>query len=105
MIMNLPLRTAAATVSALAVLGSSPSFADTCFTAFGGTVHYQFAQQGSSFFGPGTHEVDGVVFGALSSCAGLARWPVIGAIQVNLTSAALGFRAMTVAAAGCGAVD
>ncbi len=84
---------------------SSATAAGTCFTAFGGSVHYQFAEPANSFKTPGIINVSGVTFGALSSCAGLTHWPLVGTAVSNGKTTVLAFRAMTVAATGCGAVD
>jgi hypothetical protein len=105
MISKPSLRIAATALGVLAALGAGPSSASTCFTGFGGTIHYQFTQNSSAFTSGGTRAVAGIEFGALSSCAGLARWPLIGAVQVDASGAVLGFRAMSVDATGCGAVD
>ena len=50
-------------------------------------------------------EHPGVVFGALAACAGQTHWPLVGTAVANNKVVVLGFRAMTVDAAGCGAVD
>jgi hypothetical protein len=79
--------------------------AETCFSGFGGTVKYNFAPGPATFTTPGTYSVPGVTFGALSPCAGLKKWPIVGTVTVTTTSVVLAFRALTVSAASCGAVD
>ena len=96
---------AAVVIAAVSVLGASPASADVCFTGFSGTVHYQFAGTLAGFKTLGQRAAPGVIFGSLSSCAGLTHWPLVGAESVKSTSIVLGFRAMTVDASGCGAVD
>jgi hypothetical protein len=60
-------------ITALPVmLGGAPASAQACFTAFGGSVHYQFS---------------------------------LTTAVANAKVVVLGYRAMTVDAAGCGAVD
>lgn len=78
---------------------------EICFTAFGGTVHYQFSLDGCPPSGDGAFSLHGRVFGALVPCAGLGQWPVVGTAVVDGAQIVLGFRAMTVDAASCGAVD
>jgi hypothetical protein len=93
-------------ISGVAMLAAGPlASAQTCFTAFGGSVHYQFAISPASMKQPGTKNVAGVVFGALAPCAGLTHWPVVGTVTSNEKIVVLGYRAMTVDASGCGAVD
>ena len=92
-----------ATATMLAV--ASAASAQTCFTAFGGSVHYQFTASVANFKQRGIRNVAGVVFGALSPCAGLTHWPLVGTEDSNGREVVLGFRAITVDAAGCGAVD
>jgi hypothetical protein len=79
--------------------------ADVCFTAFGGSIHYQFAGTTSAFRAIGTRNLAGVTFGSLVPCAGLTHWPLVGTEVANGRSIILGFRAMTVDASSCGAVD
>lgn len=98
-------RLTAAGLSLLASLASTSSFASTCFTAFGGTTHFQFVGQPSTFTVAGARPVVGVVFGQLARCAGLSHWPLIGAVNVDASSAVLGFRVMTADAASCGGTD
>jgi hypothetical protein len=91
-----------------ATLGAAPAMAapaETCFTAFSGTVHYQFAAKSSAFTGTGTHSIPGVVFGDLTSCAGLNRWGVVGTATGDGTNTILGLRDETADASSCGAVD
>jgi hypothetical protein len=96
------------TVGAVGIAASiavSQARAATCFSAFSGGVHYNFADPLTSFTTPGTYSTPGVLFGSLSSCAGLAKWPIVGTVTVTATSVVLAFRALTVDAAGCGATD
>ncbi len=79
--------------------------AEVCFTGFDGTVHYQFSidgyKSGDGEIGP----FQGRVFGALVACAGLNQWPLMATAIVAGDRIVLTFRAMTVDAVGCGAVD
>ena len=86
-------------------LSANPALAETCFSAFGGSVHYNFPIASTKFTTPGIYSTPGVIFGSLSSCAGLLKWPLIGTVVVTKTQAILAFRAMTVDASSCGAVD
>src|SRR4029077_2203006 len=94
---------ALAVVTGLA-LGSASSLAsaETCFSVFGGAVQIQFK---GNFSKLGYHPATGVTFGALSSCAGLSHWPVVGAAYTEAGSIVLGFRAETVGAWTRGAPD
>jgi len=83
----------------------SAKIAEICFTAFEGTVHYQFSLQGRPPSGDGAFPLQGRVFGALVPCAGLGQWPVTGTLVVDGDQIVMGFRALTVDAASCGAVD
>jgi hypothetical protein len=87
------------------VAGATPASAQACFTSFGGTVHYQFSLTPAQLRAPGIHSTPGVVFGALAACAGQTHWPLVGTAVANNRVVVLGFRAMTMDAAGCGAVD
>lgn len=78
---------------------------ETCFTGFDGTVHYQFSIKKHLPSSDGAFPLQGRVFGALVSCAGLAQWPVMGTVVVDGEQLILAFRAMTVDAATCGAID
>jgi hypothetical protein len=99
-------RIVAASAALLGAAAAIPASAETCFTAFSGTNHFQFSQSRAAFTTPGQRVVNGVEFGsALFPCAGLKRWPLIGAVQVDHSGAALTFRSMTVDANTCGAVD
>ena len=78
---------------------------EACFTAFEGTVHYQFSIKG---YKPTDGEIgpfQGRVFGALVACAGLNQWPLTATAIAAGDRIVLAFRAMTVDAVGCGAVD
>jgi hypothetical protein len=90
-----------------AALGAAPlaQAGQTCFSGFSGTVHYNFAASSAKFTTPGTHSMPGIVFGSLASCAGLSEWPLVGTVTVTSSATILAFRAMTVDASGCGAVD
>ena len=92
-------------VIAAVLAGTTTASAQTCFTAFGGTIHYQFASSVAAFKAIGIRNVAGVTFGALSPCAGLTHWPLVGTEVSDKEKIVLGFRAMTVDAPGCGAVD
>jgi hypothetical protein len=85
--------------------GATPALAQACFTAFGGSIHYQFTLTPAQLKAPGIRSTPGVVFGALAACAGQTHWPLVGTAVANNRVVVLGFRAMTVDAAGCGAVD
>jgi hypothetical protein len=84
--------------------GATPALAQACFTAFGGSIQYQFTVT-PTLKAPGIRSTPGVVFGALAACAGQTHWPLVGTAVANNRVVVLGFRAMTVDAAGCGAVD
>lgn len=83
------------------------AWAEKCFTAFGGTVHYQFATIATTLKATGTRTFGGRTFGDLASCAGLNQWPVTATVTKvpESTQIILAFRAMTVDAGSCGAVD
>ena len=89
----------------LASLASTPSFASTCFTSFGGAIHFQFVGQPTTFTTAGVRPVTGVVFGQLTECAGLQHWPIIGAVTVSASSAVLGVRLMTADKLQCSGTD
>jgi hypothetical protein len=94
-------------ISALACVAASIQFgtasaAQTCFTAFKGTIHYQFD---GDVVSAGNHALNGVEFGALSNCAGLRKWPMVGTAVNTPTALVLGWRSFTLDAAGCGAAD
>jgi hypothetical protein len=76
--------------------------AQTCFTAFSGTVHYQFDGDVTS---PGNHPLNGVEFGALSHCASLTKWPLTGTAINTKAALVFAWRAFNVDAADCGATD
>jgi hypothetical protein len=92
-------------VIAVALAGADTASAQTCFTAFGGSIHFQFSPSVAAFKAPGIRSVAGVTFGALAPCAGLTHWPLVGTNVSDREKIVLGFRAMTVDAADCGAVD
>jgi hypothetical protein len=99
-------RSAAFAAAALLLVSmQNPSRADVCFTAFRGSVHYQFAGTTSAFRAIGTRNVAGVSFGAEARCAGLTHWPLVGTEVANGRSIVLGFREMQVDVTHCGAVD
>jgi hypothetical protein len=92
-------------IIAAALACATTASAQTCFTAFSGSIHYQFASSARAFQATGTRNVAGVIFGALQPCAGLTHWPLVGTEVSDQQTIVLGFRAMTVDAANCGAVD
>lgn len=98
-------RLAATGVGLLASLASTPSFASTCFTSFGGAIHFQFVGQPTTFTIAGVRPVAGVVFGQLTECAGLRHWPMIGAVTVDAASAVLGVRLLTADKLTCSGTD
>ncbi len=102
---NTCIRTLAASALVSITLAAPLANAETCFSAFTGTVHYNFSVAATKFATPGTFSAPGVVFGSLSACAGLSKWPIIGTATVTKTSVVLAFRAMTVDATSCGATD
>src|SRR6266478_6079073 len=63
--------------------GGTPASAQACFTAFGGSVHYQFTLSPATLKAPGIRNVAGVVFGALAACAGQTHWPLVGTAVAN----------------------
>jgi hypothetical protein len=75
--------------------------APQCFQVFSG-VYVRFEQPITS-----TEKAQiGRTWGALSSCDGLVSWPVIGSSHFSKTDGlTLAYRAMTVDANTCGAVD
>jgi hypothetical protein len=88
-------------LSFVALLEGSASAANQCFGLFGNTVTVEVNGSVTS-----SSALTGREFGALSSCAGLSAWPIIGS-SFKSTSGAIvfAFRSMTVDASGCGAVD
>jgi len=72
---------------------------------FNGSVHLQLETTAAALKAPGTLSIGGRIFGALSPCAGLNQWPVIATKVTKGTQVILAYRAMTVDAAACGAVD
>lgn len=94
-------------MAALLLIAAAPiaDAAEVCFTAFGGSVHYQFKTSTNRLKAVGTKPIAGRVFGALAACAGLTQWPITGTAISRSSQIILGFRAMTVDAAACGAVD
>src|SRR5262252_84623 len=89
----------------LAVAGAPTTASELCFAAFGGSVHYQFETTVSALQTQGTQPLTGRVFGALRRCAGLSEWPLVGGSITTSNTVILGYRAMTVDASSCGAVD
>jgi hypothetical protein len=72
-----------------------------CFSPFSG-VYIRFEQPVTD----STVARNGRVFGSLASCAGLASWPVVGNSYRSKTDGlVVAFRAFTVDANSCGAVD
>jgi hypothetical protein len=89
----------AAVVSVLCANGSAFA-APQCFSVFGGTVTAEF---NTPLTGNGL--VNGRMFGALASCAGLTAWPLVGSSYKSATHATVvAFRVFTVDAS-FGAVD
>jgi hypothetical protein len=75
--------------------------APQCFSPFSG-VYVRFEEPVTD----ATVARNGRVFGALSSCAGLSSWPVVGNSYHSKTDGlVVAFRAFTVDANNCGAVD
>ena len=72
-----------------------------CFTAFGGSVSFVFQKPVTNT----TYAVKGRTFGALASCFGLSAWPIVGSSYKSGSNVVVAFRAMTVDAPNCGAVD
>jgi len=101
--MSSKMRTFAALIAASSLIGAQDAAAtQTCFTWNSGSTHLQF---NSAFTGSGLHALTGVEFGGLSPCAGLSHWPVFGTAFTKGNTIVMGFRAETVDADGCGAVD
>ena len=98
-------RSMAGAISIAAGLAMTQAQASTCFSAFSGSVHYNFEDPLTSFTTPGTYSAPGVAFGGLSPCAGLKKWPIVGTVTVTASSVVLAYRVLSVDAAGCGAVD
>ena len=94
-------RSIAVLVSAALLAPGLAMAAPQCFSPFSG-VYIRFEQ-------PVTDSAvarNGRVFGALSSCAGLSSWPVVGNSYHSKTDGlVVAFRAFTVDAGNCGAVD
>lgn len=105
MLFSRPLHMLMAGVTAAALVNATAASAQTCFTAFGGSIHYQFTASAAVFKAPGTRSLAGVTFGALAGCAGLTHWPLVATEVSDRQKIVLGIRALTVDAAGCGAVD
>lgn len=78
---------------------------EACFTGFDGTVRYQFSIKGLKPTDKEIGPFQGRVFGALVACAGLNQWPLMANAIAAGDRIVLTFRAMTVDAVGCGAVD
>ncbi len=97
------MRTVVRAIAICLTIAAGTAFAgQQCFTAFGGTVTYAFNAKVTS-----KKALSGRIFGSLASCAGLTAWPIVGSAFTNAskTQITLAFRAMTVDAAACGAVD
>jgi hypothetical protein len=93
-------------IAVILCLAVSPrAWAEKCFTSFSGTVHIQLETTTAALQAQGTQSFGGRIFGSLSPCAGLNQWPVIATKVTKGTQVILAFRAMTVDAASCGAVD
>lgn len=75
--------------------------APQCFQLFSG-VYVRFSQPVTA----AATAKKGRTWGALSSCAGLSSWPVVGSSYLSKTDGiVLAYRAFTVDANTCGAVD
>jgi hypothetical protein len=82
-------------------LAAPPPPAAQCFQPFSG-VFIMFNKPVTST----STAQNGRVFGSLSGCAGLVSWPIVGSSHVSRTDGlVLAFRAFTVDAGSCGAVD
>src|SRR5579872_2116339 len=94
-------RSMAVFVGALLLAPGLAMAAPQCFSPFSG-VYVRFEQ-------PVTDSAvarNGRVWGALSSCAGLSSWPVVGnSYHSKKDGLVVAFRAFTVDANTCGAVD
>jgi len=94
-------RSIAAIVGALLLAPGMALAAPQCFQPFSG-IFIRFEQPVTT----STVARNGRVWGALSSCAGLSSWPVVGNSYHSKTDGlVLAFRAFTVDANTCGAVD
>jgi hypothetical protein len=94
-------RSLAAIVGALLLAPGMALAAPQCFQPFSG-VYIRFEQPLTST----ATAQHGRVFGALSGCAGLVSWPVVGSSHRSKTDGlVVAFRAFTVDANNCGAVD
>jgi hypothetical protein len=92
------------------LLGSRAARADdeVCFKAFGGAIRYVLNIRSLTVVDRVTSPVSGRVFGnGLAPCAGLSEWPLVGSMIIGqlATRATIAFRAFTVDADTCGAVD
>jgi hypothetical protein len=88
-------------LSALVLSPSLALAAPQCFQPFTG-VYIRFEQPVTST----EAALTGRVWGALSSCDGLVSWPVVGSSHFSKTDGlTIAFRAFTVDATVCGAVD
>jgi hypothetical protein len=102
--------TAVALVALVLVAGSAvkSDAQELCFSGFGGTVFYVFNAAGLTSVGRVVSPLAGRISGTpgtLAQCAGLSEWPIFGSAVVSGGQVTLAFRAMTVDAAACGAVD
>jgi hypothetical protein len=94
-------RSIAVLVGVLLVAPSVVLAAPQCFQPFSG-VYIRFEKPVTD----SSVARNGRVFGALSSCAGLSSWPVVGNSYHSKTDGlVVAFRAFTVDANNCGAVD
>ena len=94
-------RSIALLVGAVLLMPGLTFAAPQCFQLFSG-VYLRFEQPVTD----STVARNGRVFGALSSCAGLSSWPVVGNSYHSKTDGlVLAFRAFTVDANTCGATD
>jgi hypothetical protein len=94
-------RSIAVLVSVALLAPSLALAAPQCFQPFSG-VYVRFEQPVTTT----TTAQHGRVWGALSGCAGLSSWPVVGSSHRSKTDGlVIAFRAFTVDANNCGAVD
>jgi hypothetical protein len=94
-------RSIAAFMGALLLAPSMAVAAPQCFQPFSG-VYIRFEQPVTTT----TTAQHGRVWGALSGCAGLVSWPIVGSSHHSKTDGlVVAFRAFTVDANNCGATD
>ena len=95
------IRQSIAVLVGAALLAPMALAAPQCFSPFSG-VYIRFEQPVTD----SSVARNGRVWGALSSCDGLSSWPVVGnSYHSNADGLVVAFRAFTVDANNCGAVD